>query len=215
MSCMKPHENVVTLYGVCEQPLCIVMEFVAKGSLDVMLLAEHIPMKLKVNFIRDIAAGLMHLSKEGIVHKDLAARNVLITKFGTAKIADFGLARKYELTHYSLADTGPLLWMAPESLIDGAFNEKTDVWMFAVTCVEILSNGERPYYSIRMAQNLELNEVAKGIMEGTITPQPPPTSCDPDLAQVLEQCVKLRPKDRLSFTEIVQQMNTVVAKYDE
>lgn len=52
---------------------------------------------------------MYHLTLEGIVHKDLAARNVLITKDFRGKISDFGLARKYEEDadiHYTQATTG-------------------------------------------------------------------------------------------------------------
>jgi serine/threonine protein kinase len=49
---------------------------------------------------------MYHLTLEGIVHKDLAARNVLITETGRAKIADFGLAREYEESHTTEANIG-------------------------------------------------------------------------------------------------------------
>jgi serine/threonine protein kinase len=49
---------------------------------------------------------MYHLALEGIVHKDLAARNVLITEHGRAKIADFGLAREYSGAHTTASNIG-------------------------------------------------------------------------------------------------------------
>jgi serine/threonine protein kinase len=141
-------------------------EFVSKGSLASLIEERELSYSETIQFIKDIAAGvscnlfllmtlhkMYHLTLEGVLHKDLSARNVLITETGRAKIADFGLAREYENTHvtdsfigYYLAllfmtfTQGPLgfrrcglilnsvRWMAPESMISLVHTEKSDVW---------------------------------------------------------------------------------------
>ena len=57
---------------------------------------------------------MLHLTLEGIVHRDLASRNILLTKFLEAKISDFGMSRKVENTSDEKAtvqNVGPIKWM--------------------------------------------------------------------------------------------------------
>lgn len=103
MKLMNPHPNVVFFFGMCREPLCILTEYVARGSLS-SLLTSLTPIydDLKLKILKGIAMGMYHLSCEKIIHKviecvhcvtlqDLAARNVLITETYEAKVADFGM----------------------------------------------------------------------------------------------------------------------------
>lgn len=65
------------------------------------------------------------------------------------QVADFGLSREYEDTdYYRCADTDarlPIRWTAPEAITEQRFSEKSDVWAFGVTCIEIFTRAETPY----------------------------------------------------------------------
>lgn len=60
----------------------------------------------ELSVIRDCAAGLYHLHKQDIVHRDIAARNVLLQKPLVAKVADFGMARGAMLDNYESTTYG-------------------------------------------------------------------------------------------------------------
>jgi serine/threonine protein kinase len=76
--------------GVCDSPLSCVTEYLAKGSLYKFLREERsLPEELEQNIVRGIASGMLHLHSEGIVHRDLATRNVLLTEALEPKIGDF------------------------------------------------------------------------------------------------------------------------------
>jgi tyrosine-protein kinase TXK len=97
------HENVVRLLGVCFQtkPLLIILEFMSNGDLktflrqaksdesSVVITPAHL-----VKLSLDCAKGFDYLQSIGYIHRDLAARNILLNRTFTAKIGDFGMARK-------------------------------------------------------------------------------------------------------------------------
>lgn len=79
---IRPHPNVLQVLGVSTDGFApaIVMDFCARGSLDVLLFnkTNEISAKSQFKLIMGIARGLLHLHKNNIVHRDLAARNVLV-----------------------------------------------------------------------------------------------------------------------------------------
>ena len=68
-----------------------------------------------------------YLSSLGVLHRDLACRNILVDESKVVKIADFGLARNTEEYVSSMKDKLPLRWMSPETFNTGTFSEKSDV----------------------------------------------------------------------------------------
>ncbi|CAH1249940.1 FGFR1 [Branchiostoma lanceolatum] len=108
----------------------------------------------RLGFAADVASGLSQLARLKIVHRDIAARNVVISDRKVAKIADFGLSRDvYMSSAYERTNQGgeeellPLKWMAVESLRDGVYTCESDVWSYGVLLWEIASFGEEPRYA--------------------------------------------------------------------
>ncbi|XP_066295746.1 uncharacterized protein [Branchiostoma lanceolatum] len=139
------HGNVIGLKGICfrDGPLQLVLEYAEHGSLLYLLWTLRAESKLNrtvlvnkrhifENMMVEVCCGLEHLASRRLVHRDIAARNILICGKGTAKIADFGLARDMYAVGYHRQDGGtdllPLKWMAPEGLKNEArFSHKSDV----------------------------------------------------------------------------------------
>ena len=71
----------------------------------------------------------------GVIHRDLACRNVLVDSKMVLKISDFGLARNSKEYASSMANKLPLRWMAPETFETSIFNEQSDMCVFVCVCV--------------------------------------------------------------------------------
>ncbi|RWS20919.1 Focal adhesion kinase 1-like protein, partial [Leptotrombidium deliense] len=127
------HPNIIKLIGVCsESPIWIVMELAKFGELRSFLQANEHRLQLTslIMYAYQISTALSYLESKQFVHRDIAARNVLVSSYECVKLADFGLSR-YVTDHcYYKASKGklPVKWMAPESINFRWFTAASDVW---------------------------------------------------------------------------------------
>jgi len=79
-----------------------------------------------------LSTALSYLESKKFVHRDIAARNVLVSSPTCIKLADFGLSRWVEDHSYYTSSKGllPIKWMAPESINFRRFTTASDAWMF-------------------------------------------------------------------------------------
>lgn len=138
-------------YNDKEVGYCIVMEFMEEGSLDKFLLSNRGKFEVKhfVDFSFQISLGMVYLSSEKIIHRDLALRNILVSSKKDryiVKISDFGLSR--QTSAYRISDSKlPVKWSAPETYLKHESTIKSDVWSFGIVLWEIFCEGLEPYVS--------------------------------------------------------------------
>jgi len=149
------HPNVVRFLGIYKDStdkLYMVMEYLSLGSLSDFLkkgFSKLQPNDLLV-MILNTSAGMSYLEAKSVIHRDLGARNLLVTKSEekyVVKIADLGLSRisNNENEYVSTANKFPVKWSPPEVIRYRQFSTKSDVWSFGVTCWEIFEAGTVPY----------------------------------------------------------------------
>eukprot|EP01137_Pigoraptor_chileana_P025003 Opistho-2@93837 len=213
------HPKLVNLVGVsmAVEPMLIVLEHVTHGSLKVFLqkIDQHRHGGQSVaygpvfqRFALDVAEGMEFLSSRKVVHKDLAARNVLISSdlFGEyfAKVADFGLSRSTGDKDYYRKSTGgaiPIRSTPPESVLNGLYSERSDVWSFGVLMWELYSFGQIPYAGIANA------DVIASVRQG-VQPERP-EDCPDAVHRLMRACWEKEPRDRPSFAELVSTFKTM------
>jgi len=204
MQKLQRHKNVVLFIGMTEKPLCSITDFVQNGSLDKILKSsQEIDDDKKLKWIVDISAGMLHLAYSNLVHKDLAARNILIDDNMSALVSDFGMSNLIGDDPKSKEGQvfGPLKWMAPEALKESKYSSKSDVWSFGVVCVEILTR--KPPYP-----DLSTKEFAERVRNKTMTPVDDiPANTQVDLKTLIISCFAISPDERPTFVTINQQLN--------
>jgi len=157
MKRLRPHVNVVQFLGITSSPqLCIITEYLDQGSLFHLVFSEaKVDANMLMNVVKGIASGMLHLHREGLVHRDLATRNILLGSGNQVKITDFGLSRvagnEHKSSNQTVSDTGPLKWMAPEAITNREYSRMSDVWAFGVTLYEIVARSE-PYLGLDPVQ---------------------------------------------------------------
>jgi focal adhesion kinase 1 len=131
---MFDHQHIIKLIGICSlSPIWIVMEWARHGELRAYLQNNrpHLEFSTLVLYAYQLSTALSYLESKKFVHRDIAARNVLVSSHDCVKLADFGLSRGIEDNYYK-ASKGklPIKWMAPESINFRRFTTASDVWMF-------------------------------------------------------------------------------------
>uniref|UniRef100_A0A0N5A1Q9 Protein kinase domain-containing protein n=1 Tax=Parastrongyloides trichosuri TaxID=131310 RepID=A0A0N5A1Q9_PARTI len=149
------HPHIIRLIGICEDnPVWIVMELSPLGELRQYLIRQKytIDLHTQIMFSYQLSTALKYLHDKKFVHRDIAARNVLVSSPKCVKLSDFGLSRNLQDEDYYTSENSKLLpikWMSPESINFRKFDSTTDVWMFGVCIWEILCYGQKPWQGIR------------------------------------------------------------------
>lgn len=201
------HPHIVKLIGVItENPVWIIMELCTLGELRSFLQVRKFSLDLAslILYAYQLSTALAYLESKRFVHRDIAARNVLVSSNDCVKLGDFGLSRYMEDSTYYKASKGklPIKWMAPESINFRRFTSASDVWMFGVCMWEILMHGVKPF------QGVKNNDVIGRIENGERLPMP--ANCPPTLYSLMTKCWAYDPSRRPRFTELKAQLSTVL-----
>jgi tetratricopeptide (TPR) repeat protein/tRNA A-37 threonylcarbamoyl transferase component Bud32 len=140
------HPNVVRVYdsGETGTQMYLVMEFVEGESLGSILGRKGKDLRGLLGLLEQAARGIHHAHQKGIIHRDIKPQNILVTKAGELKVADFGLAHLLD-SDPGLTGTGAVLgtplYMAPEQVGGGAgqITHRTDVYALGAILYEVLT----------------------------------------------------------------------------
>ncbi|XP_035663796.1 tyrosine-protein kinase receptor Tie-1-like [Branchiostoma floridae] len=222
------HPNVVKFYGVLtkSEPQYIVVEYATNEELRRYLwslreeykVTGHRRLLERLRFASGVASGLSELARLKIVHRDIAARNIVISDRKVAKIADFGLSRDvYVSSAYKRTNQGgeeellPLKWMALESLRDGVYTCESDVWSYGVLLWEIASFGEEPRYA-GGPMHPDVCTLLELLRKGVRLQQP--ENCPLSVYRIIRSCWIVDPSKRPTPEELLQKIDQLMPRRD-
>ncbi|XP_072295265.1 inactive tyrosine-protein kinase transmembrane receptor ROR1 [Eucyclogobius newberryi] len=211
------HPNMVCLLGVVtqEQPVCMLFEFLPQGDLHEFLImrSPHSDVGCSsdedgtvkssldhgdfLHMASQVAAGMEYLSSHSFVHKDLAARNILVGEQLHVKISDLGLSREIYSSDYYLIQPKillPIRWMPAEAIAYGKFTTESDIWSFGVVLWEVFSYGLQPYYGFSNQEVMEMVRKRQLL--------PCPEDCPPRFYGLMTECWQEGPARRARFKDI-------------
>ena len=160
------------------------------------------------------AMGLQQLASVDVIHRDVAARNILLQSFDPrdqnkvhVKVGDYGLSKAGGAYYYDSRHAKPLpvRWMSPEANRRHRFSEKSDVWAYAVMLWEVFSLGDKPYF-LFPDDSVVIGKIVAGV-----TLEQPALCPAAVFAELLQPCWAARAQDRPSFTDLVA---TAMRLYD-
>ena len=146
------HPNIVQYLG-CERKeysISIFLEYISGGSVG-SCLRKHgkFEESLVSSLTRQTLEGLAYLHREGVLHRDLKADNILLDVDGTCKISDFGISKKTDDIYgndVTNSMQGSVFWMAPEVIRSQGqgYSAKVDIWSLGCVVLEMFA-GRRPW----------------------------------------------------------------------
>jgi len=201
------HPHIASVYSLDEHEgtLYLAMELVEGPTLEETLKRGALPVEDALRLALQIAEALEAAHSKGVIHRDLKPANVMVTNDGIVKVLDFGLAKAFsrdpsesdlaQSPALSVAMTqqglvlGTAGYMSPEQASGQPTDQRADIWSFGVVLYEMLTG--LPLFSGESVPHI-LADVLKSEPDWTRLPK----HLHPRLSQVLERCLRKKPRVR-------------------
>lgn len=191
------HPNIVNLYdvGMTENEYYIVMEYVDGPTLkDLIVDRAPLPIQEAVQLTSQICEALEHAHEHHIIHRDIKPHNILLTKSGMVKVADFGIARA--VTGTTIADRqatsvlGSVHYFSPEQARGGNTDVKSDIYSLGVVMYEMLTK------QLPFSGDSPVSVALKHLREGFIEPRQINSSIPQSVENIILRCLVKSPDRR-------------------
>ena len=194
------HPNIVSVYDVVEEGALhyIVMELIEGVTLKSYIEKKGcLENKEAIGIAIQVASGIAAAHSHHIVHRDIKPQNIIISRDGKVKVADFGIAKAVSAQTMNATAVGSVHYISPEQARGGYCDERSDIYSFGITLYEMVA-GKVPFEGDNTVA------VALAHLEDPVVP---PTEYNPDICPGLEQiilkCTQKRPDMRYGAMEDV------------
>lgn len=206
------HPNIVSVYDVGDDNglYYIVMELVEGITLKKFIEKKgRLEIKEAVGIAIQIAQGMEAAHENHIIHRDIKPQNIIISRDGKVKVADFGIAKVVSANTYTQNAIGSVHYLSPEQARGGYSDEKSDIYSLGVTLYEMLS-GQLPFAgdnTVSVAL-LHIQSEAQPVRE--LVPSVPYS-----LDRIVQKCMQKKPENRyLSASELILDLKRSITNPD-
>ena len=189
------HPNIVNVYDVVDEGNLhyIVMELIEGITLKSYIEKKgFLENKEAIGIAIQVAQGIAVAHEQHIIHRDIKPQNMIISRDGNVKVADFGIARAVSSQTMNATAVGSVHYISPEQARGGYCDERSDIYSFGITMYEMVT-GRVPFEGDNTVA------VALAHLETPITP---PSQLNPVVSSGLEQiilkCTQKKPDRRYS-----------------
>ena len=187
------HPNIVSVYDVVDEGDMhyIVMELIEGITLKSYILKKgHLGVKETIGIAIQVAQGMAAAHDQHIVHRDIKPQNMIISRDGKVKVADFGIARAVSTQTIGMNAVGSVHYISPEQAKGGYSDARSDIYSMGVTIYEMVT-GRLPFEGDNTVT------VALAHLEDAVVPaselNPEVT---PSLDRIILKCTNKRPSQR-------------------
>lgn len=202
------HPNIVQLLGLCKHStgVYIITEWVPGGDLRKLLKDANRPLTwlVRARMAKDTANAMAFVHSRGAVHRDLKSNNLLVGETWNVKVCDFGFSRDVNREEY-MTLCGTDQWMAPEVMLGDKYDEKADVFSFAMVVTELITRKKPVPRLPGRAFAFDFPAFEKLI----------PADCPPELVRIVEQCSEFYPEKRPTMRELLPTLKNLVLRLQE
>ena len=202
------HPNIVAAYDAVDEGELhyIVMELVEGITLKNYIARKgSLSNKETIGISLQAAEGILAAHKKGIIHRDIKPQNLIISKDGKVKVADFGIARMVSQDTVNSAVVGSVHYIAPEQARFGQADERSDLYSLGICMYEMIT-GKLPF----MGDNT-VNVVMAHISEAMVPPRVYREDIYPALNDIIVKAAKKAPEDRYqSADELIADLKRCV-----
>lgn len=207
------HPNIVSIYDVVDEGKLhyIVMELIEGITLKSYIAQKRrLDVKEAVSISIQVAQGIVAAHSRNIVHRDIKPQNIIISKDGKVKVADFGIARAATSQTITVSAVGSVHYISPEQARGGYSDARSDIYSFGITMYEMVT-GRVPFEGDNTVT------VALAHLEEPITR---PSVYNPQIPVSLEniilKCTEKKPEHRYrSVEEVIADLRRVLIHPDE
>jgi len=202
---------VVQIFGVSviENEMFLVLEFCAKGSLLSWLQSDEgtaASIWLLVTMSVEMAKSILFLENKHFLHRDIAARNFLLTENLKIKLSDFGMAKASGDYNMSSKSQVPIRWSSPETLTRSIWNLATDRYSFGVTLFELFSKGGQP---LALYSNEQIVQLCVREEYEKLKMMMPSKNCPQEIYGIILELTDSEPKKRPMMNEVVDKLESI------
>ena len=206
------HPNIVNVYDVIDEGDLhyIVMEYVEGITLKTYIRErKFLDIKEAISISIQVARGIKSAHDAHIVHRDIKPQNIIISKDGSIKVADFGIARAISEETLSTVGVGSIHYMSPEQAKGEKCDKRSDIYSLGISMYEMLT-GRLPFegdvvVSVALA-HLEEKMPAPSIYNASISPR---------LDNIILTCTRKNPDKRYAdLADLIEDLEDILVKYD-